>query len=233
MTSHTRLSGWDISAAFSGLQQQGIPLVLLGGFRVLDLNEDLQIQDQLTLLDPLAAGFLGQPLAAGSQVSTQDRFRATNHFYGGQLGARSEIRQGIFSLAVQAKVGVGPTQQLATINGSTAVTGPLTATVPGGIYAQTSNIGRYYQSVFSVVPEGQATLGIELTSTIRATVGYTFLYWSNVARPGLQIDRGINPSLVPTDPAYGLGSNLQRPYHVFQTTDFWAQGVSFGLQVSF
>src|SRR5262249_18304698 len=118
VTSHTRLSGWEINGAFHGLEQQGLALVLLGGFRVLDLNEDLAIQDQSTLIDPFLVGFLGQPLAAGSDITTRDRFRATNHFYGGQVGARSEIHQGIFSFALQAKVGVGPTQQLVIIDGS-------------------------------------------------------------------------------------------------------------------
>jgi hypothetical protein len=58
-------------------------------------------------------------------------------------------------------------------------------------------------------------------------VGYNFLYWSNVIRPGNQVDRVINPNLLP--PANGLGGP-NRPTFEFHGSDFWAQGVSFGLE---
>jgi hypothetical protein len=46
---------------------------------------------------------------------------------------------------------------------------------------------------------------------------YDFLYLSEVVRPGDQIDHNLVPSPLP----------------IFNRTDFWAQGVSFGLEVKF
>jgi len=231
--SHTRFSGWEINSALNARQQQGMTLVLLGGLRVLDLNEDVLIRDQFGLLDPVASGFQGAPLAAGSQVSTEDRFKATNHFYGGQLGARGQFRLGALSLGLQGKLALGTTQQLVIIDGSSTVLGPLTATTPGGLFAQMSNISRNYHSPFAFVPEGLATIGLNLADNVRLTAGYTFLYWSDVVRPGQQIDRVINPALVPTNPASGTSNLPFRPTPYFQTTDFWAQGLTFGVEFSF
>ena len=36
------------------------------------------------------------------------------------------------------------------------------------------------------------TLGYQLTETVRLYAGYNFLYWTNVARPGAQIDRNLD-----------------------------------------
>ncbi len=63
-------------------------------------------------------------------------------------------------------------------------------------------------------------------------VGYSFLYVSSVARPGDQIDRVINPN---TSPAIGSNfsgavSSPPHPALNVQSSDFWAQGLNFGLE---
>ncbi len=233
--SHTRLSGWQVNAALTpvGLGWQGPPtLVLLGGLRNLDLNEDVMIGDQYTLLAP-SSGFLGSPLPTGSLVTVGDRFKATDHFYGGQLGARGEFHLGPVTIGLQGKVAVGCTQQLVLITGSTSVGQSQTLQAPGGLFAQTSNIGRTSHNALGVVPEGVVNLGVNLTNNVRASLGFTFLYWNDVVRPGAQIDRVINPSLVPSSPLYGSGNPLAHPTPFFQTTDFWAAGLNVGLEVRF
>jgi Putative beta barrel porin-7 (BBP7) len=42
--------------------------------------------------------------------------------------------------------------------------------------------------------KGGGAIGYNLTYNLRATVGYTFLYWNTVARPGDQIDTSLNLS---------------------------------------
>ena len=96
-----------------------------------------------------------------------------------------------------------------------------------------SNIGRYYRNAFSVVPEGGINLGWNITPRIKATVGYTFLYWSDVARPGNLIDRNVNPAYQPTNQFYGIGGGPNTPTFSFHETGFWAQGVNFGLEFKF
>jgi hypothetical protein len=64
-------------------------------------------------------------------------------------------------------------------------------------------------------------------------VGYTFLYWSQVVRPGNQIDTTVNTTQVPTHPEFGPLTGPAQPMVPFRTTDFWAQGISLGVEVTF
>ena len=68
-----------------------------------------------------------------------------------------------------------------------------------------TNSGRHDRNVFCVVPELGATVGYQVTRRLKATVGYTFIYWSRVARPGDHIDLDITPDLLPPelDPVEG------------------------------
>jgi len=79
------------------------------------------------------------------------------------------------------------------------------------------------------MPELGVSLGYDLTCRLRATVGYTLIYWSNVARPGDQIDTELNASQFPPGELVGA----PHPEFRFQTTDFWAQGLNFGLEYRF
>jgi hypothetical protein len=71
---------------------------------------------------------------------------------------------------------------------------------------------------------------LALTPSIHATVGYTLLYYSNVARPGDQINRALNPSQLPTSQSAVVATGAAQPSFLFRDTDFWAQGISFGLE---
>jgi hypothetical protein len=64
-------------------------------------------------------------------------------------------------------------------------------------------------------------------------VGYSFLYWSNVVRPGDQIDRTVNFTQVPIDPTNGPLSGSARPALMPRQNDFWAQGFNFGIEIQF
>jgi hypothetical protein len=84
---------------------------------------------------------------------------------------------------------------------------------------------------FAVVPEAQVKLGYDITPTIRVTVAYDFLYWSNVVRPTDQIDRNlVKGQFFQEDP---LSTSLAYPQRLDKTTDFYVQGISVGLQARF
>ena len=76
-------------------------------------------------------------------------------------------------------------------------------------------------------------LGISLRRNLNcrlaATFGYSFLYWSRVERAGDQIDTTVNPTQIPP----GALAGEARPAFPFNTTDFWAQGVRFGLEYNY
>ena len=73
--------------------------------------------------------------------------------------------------------------------------------------------------------ESKTRLGYDLTCRLKATVGWSFLYWSSVMRPGDQIDTNVNPSQLPPGTLSGIPSPQFKPV----MTDFWAQGLSIGL----
>jgi len=140
-----------------------------------------------------------------------------------------QTRRGRWTMDWVSRLGVGTTSASSIINGSTIIDdGRGAVTHQGGLLAQTSNIGTYETNDFAVVPELGVNLGFDLTPRFRVLVGYTMIYWSRVLRAGDQIDREINPNLIPpaTSPLVGP----LRPEQNFVWSDFWAQGLSLGLE---
>jgi hypothetical protein len=108
------------------------------------------------------------------------------------------------------------------ISGSTVIdNGPAQV---GGLLAQTSNIGSRSRDRFTILPELGGRVGYQLTHNLKLKLGYTLIFWSNVVRPGDQIDLGVNPNQLP--PA--VGNVPARPEFVFRDTDYWVQGITFG-----
>ena len=231
-----RLQGWELNVATAGACRGNWNFKGLAGFRTLSLDENLSIQD--SLVNP-ANGFLSFQgsfaTPAGSIIGNVDRFTTSNRFYGGQIGAKAGWQSDILSLDVTGKVAFGATQQIINVEGYSYFIAPggAQSVTPGGLYAQPSNSGRYYHTNFSVVPEAGLNLGVQLTSRLKATFGYTFMYWSNVARPGNQIDPSVNQTVIPTHPSFGTTPPDGRPAFTSRQSDFWAQGLNFGLEFKF
>jgi hypothetical protein len=134
------------------------------------------------------------------------------------------------------KVAVGLNRETIRVSGATSLLtgGVVTASGPGGLLAVSTNSGSVTNNELTVVPELGLRLNFDVCNHIRLNVGYNLLYMSSVARPGSQIDRRINPELVPHDVAYN--PNTTGPFFprgFFTDTDFFAHGVSFGLEVSY
>jgi Putative beta barrel porin-7 (BBP7) len=189
------------------------------GFRAVGLDENLNINEALVVVGGSDAG---------AQFATQDQFGVQNRFYGGQVGFLSEFRWNRWVLDLNAKAALGSTQEMVSINGSTVIT-PLGGTphpFVGGLLALPSNIGRYTRDEFTWVPELGLNIGYQCCDHIKLFVGYDILYWSSVVRPGGQIDRVVNTNQLPPPVAGGPA----RPAFAFNSTDFWAQGVTFGVE---
>jgi hypothetical protein len=222
----SRLQGFEANALCCLCCSCNCSLQALAGFRYLDLDEGLGINENLTVLP-------GVPLLGGSQFVLHDGFSTHNQFYGGQLGLRGQAWQGRLFAVANAKVGLGDCQQTVDISGFIQITTPAGAvsTQPGGLLALPSNSGHFFGEHFAVVPEASLVVGYQVTDHLALTIGYTFLYWSNVARPGDQIDRSINPAALPING--GAGMPASRPAFSLQDTDFWVQGLTFGLELRF
>ena len=175
---------------------------------------------------------IGVPAISGTIT---DSFRTENSFHGGQIGLAGEVRRGRWYVDGRASVAFGTVFQRADINGGQQLlfANGTAARYAGGLLAVPgSNIGTFSQNRFAVVPEVGLNLGYHLTPNLRLFVGYNFLYMSNVLRPAGVIDTGIDaariPNFLPGNPS--VLSGQPRPTPAMRTTDFFAQGISFGLQ---
>jgi Putative beta barrel porin-7 (BBP7) len=207
-------------------------LNLLSGFRYLSLDEDLDMLQSSTLQAGGTSGFGGTTLVAPNRVAITDTFDTRNQFVGGQVGLQSGYQFGRMFVGVNAKVAVGVTHQSVDILGNTQLldTGAL---FPGGLLAQPSNFGRRTNDALTIIPEGNLECGVQLSDRITATLGYTFLYWTRVARPGDQIERLVNPSQVPTSLTFAPGFGPASPGRIMTDRGFWAQGINAGLAIRY
>jgi hypothetical protein len=189
------------------------------GYRFMRLDDHLSVREDLTSTDTANPG----------SFVVFDQFRTKNVFHGGEVGAVFEGRHGRWSYEFLGRLAIGGTRSNVSINGFTDITEVNGGTVRyrGGLLSQRTNIGEYERQSLAVVPEIGATVGLQLTSVWRLTCGYTFLYWSNVARSGHQIDRDINPNLLAPEATPFAGP--LRPEFQFNDTDFWAMGLNVGL----
>jgi hypothetical protein len=95
------------------------------------------------------------------------------------------------------------------------------------------NIGITSRDVFAVMPEANVNVGYQITKHIRAYAGYSFLWISDVMRPGDQLNRLVNPTMIPTSLAFGPQVGATHPVLDAKHTDYWAQGLNFGLVVRY
>ena len=230
----SRLQGGELNLTSKIFCSDTMTIKALAGFRYLELTEDLGVVGNLTPLVPGFLTFMGQAADPPSTLTESDYFLVRNKFYGGQVGGQIGWRSERLSLDGTGKLGLGTTQEFFFINGLTTVNSAGTvSTNPGGLLAQPSNMGRHFHSSFAVVPELGLTAGYQLSQQFKATMGYNLLYWSKVARPGDQIDRTVNPTQVARDSNFGNGAADLRPIFQVHETDFWAQGLTFGLEFQY
>ena len=215
------LQGAEMNLVSAMMHADCLRLEAFLGFRYLNLGEGLHIDevDQVSAISPQLPG---------SGIIVRDRFDVQNNFFGGQLGARAEVRWERLSLNLLAKVALGDSSETVSIHGSTQIdTQP---EIGAGLLALSSNSGRFQHNAFAVVPEVNVSIGFQVTEHFRAFAGYSFLYWSQVARPGDQVDLGLNENLVPTSKTFGAAGGPPRPAFALHSTDFWAHGINLGLE---
>lgn len=230
----TFFQGVEANMSATVWQSEKCRLEALGGFRHLNLGETLRI-DSISKVD-LAPQYVALGVTVpfnGNTITVSDRFEGRSYFYGGQIGARAETHWKRFVFTGTGKLAMGASHEVVTIRGSTSIDTQPVTNQNGGLYALSSNEGIHTRNVFAVAPEASFNLSYKLTEHIRLSAGYTFIYWSNVARPGDQIDTNINPNLVPTSTTFGAAGGPIRPAFTFRSTDFFAHGVNLGLEIRY
>lgn len=194
------------------------------GFRYIDLSDSITIRN-----------FVQFNNGSGLSFEGEDRFSAANQFYGGQVGfiSRFDIGAG-FHFNLGGKLAVGGVAQSADVSGYTVerVNGVITRTAVGNLLTQPSNIGSHDRGRFAVAPELILKLGYTFGSRLNVNIGYNLLAVSSVVRAGSVIDDNINPNQSPfLNP--NMPSDENRPAFNFNGTDFWAQGLTLGINLSY
>ncbi len=195
------------------LRGNGYRLDLLGGYLYSQVSDGLDLRLNTTTIDP------GGIFPVGSNFDFIDRFDARNDFHGGTAGLYGELRHYNWRIHAMGKVSFGNMRQVLTVNGQQTIDipgggGPVTA--PGGIFAQTSNIGTFVRNETTYVPEAYLGIGYQVNRCLELTAGYSFIYWADVITAGDQIDTSID----------FVGGT--RPVVNLRDTDFWVQGISLG-----
>jgi hypothetical protein len=198
----------------SATMPSGRQVDFLAGYRYCHFGENLSIDSKSTYTVGVP------PIPIGTIQLVNDRFLTVNDFQGGEVGISTKTRYGRWSAELLGKMALGNTRSLVNISGLTTLSGNATPTI-GGLLALPSNSGVFTENDFTVIPELGLTIGYDLTERLKATCGYTFLYWSRVARPCDQVDLNINPA----------GNSV--PTFRYVPGDYWVQGFTFGLDYRF
>lgn len=177
----------------------------IAGYRYSELEEQILFRDSVTMITP------------ATTTSVSETFETDNDFNGADLGFLYEWRSRRWGAELLGKVAIGGTRQRVSIYGATD---DGTNVTPGGLLAQSTNIGVYERDRFSVLPELSARVSYHLTDDISLSAAYSLMYWANVVRPGDIIDTSVGTS---------VASAYSHPYFDWEETGLWAHGLNFGL----
>lgn len=237
---------------FAGLGcKDGLSFEGLGGLRWVQIQENLTFSaNTKTVLDvSFPPGF----------YNTKDRFKTSNNFFGAQLGVKAQYKRCNWLLNMTSKACLGVLNQSVFIHGRGetldgnlfySIKGP--AHLVGGVLAQPSNMGKHKRNLFAAIFETNLNVGYQISNYLEIFLGYNIILIGNVARPGDQMNRKINPTLTGladvSRETVGIGSGpipfgdsgpaeapqgSEEPKFHFKTRLFWAQGLTSGFSVRF
>jgi hypothetical protein len=209
-----------------------VSLGYLAGIRYANFNEDLQVLGNFQLFRPLSVGDalapggrltdpLGLALPDQITIRTADTIKASNHFYGGQLGMDLDGECGRLWFNLRTKVAMGVNHQIVDVSGATATTTsgttsngvvlspPGTTLMPGGLLSTPVDQVRLTRDRISFLPELNAKVGYQFCHWLRGYVGYDVLYLSDVIRPG---------DVLTNAPVSSTAQNSSAPSSVGQAT---------------
>jgi hypothetical protein len=203
----------------------GVRLDLLAGYQAARIDEDLSI-DSLTVT---------QRLDTIESLAVSDIFDTKNEYNAGYFGLQADYRHCNWSLDVMAKFAFGNMHQTVSIDGQTVATdanGGVSVRNSGLLAQAATNVGVHVQDEFAFMNDTSVKLSYHATQRLKLSVGYSLMYWSNVVRPGDQINLNVDSRLL-GDPPDNPDPPITQPAFVFKTTDFLLQGINLGMQYDF
>jgi hypothetical protein len=226
----SRTWGAELNAYWRLGQQPRGRWDLIGGFRYLGQKDQLRWSQSATVLTPGTVAFLGQSAPPPDIVSLRDYLETNNHFFGAQVGVQGRWQTERWLFDVVSKIGLGCTDQSLEADGRTLLTDPTGTTLyqPGGLFVPAGRNGGQHRDQLSFISEVNLRLGYRLTPRWTAQLGYTFLFWGDVLRPAGQINPAVDPRTVPSNLAFDPAA--PQPTFPLHSTDFWAQGLTLGME---
>ena len=115
------------------------------------------------------------------------------------------------------------------------MSGRPTQKLPGGILAVPSNAqGRLSRDEFTIVPEVNFNVSLQLHPCLRLFAGYNAMYWSSVTRAGDHVSNIVDSRQIPTDANFVSGFQGIAPTRPNLISDsFFAHGLNVGLEFGF
>lgn len=192
---------------------------LIGGYTHFDIQDELYITSTSIQTNP----------ATGETTVFTDNFDANNRFDGGQLGFESIIAQGKWTLRTLTKVHLGNMNQQVTLAGNSSVTTPpgAPAVQPTAGMLVLDNAGTYERNEFAFAPEVNLKLAYRFRPNVLLSVGYSFLYWDNVAQAGDYVDPQFDGSTLNTAGPYGQEA------FAWKDSSLWTQGIDLGFVLDY
>ena len=102
----------EINGLYNLSNKISLPLILTAGFRMMNINENLTLNDAI---------YDTPSLPANSVLNIQDQFSTKNNFYGFQIGTRTHYSYGKIDLSGLAEIAFGINYQQIKIRGETNV----------------------------------------------------------------------------------------------------------------
>lgn len=220
-----------LKTVYADAPGENIRVDLLGGFRFLRLNSELDITSNSVFADDLKA-FPALAGLAGNRLSITDSFHVTDSFYGGQIGLNLSYITPCVIASLSGKLALGDIHQELEIGGNQVRTTPGGAVIvnSGGVLAQNSNIGTFTRDRVSLVPEISFKFDFPIGRQFEFYAGYTILGISNVIRPGSQVDPVVDTSQIPNF-AHGPATGLMRPGVLFKDEFLVISGLDLGFRI--
>lgn len=225
VTNTLQLWGADVTGVAVLYRTPSLEVSGLAGFQYLNLSEGFGLVYESVGVSGFYTGLSGKAF---------DSFKTTNRFYGAGLGVRGKYTYGPWSAEATARLGIGATNEILSVNGGYQAVNfgaPGLTSGPEGVFAQPANEGRFSSTRFAVMPQVQLKLGYDVTSWLRLSVGYDVLYISEVIRPGDQISHYVPKGQ--TFNQAGVAPSTTSPVKLFRSTDFLAQGLTIGASFRF
>ncbi len=204
-------------------------LDMIGGYSHFRIDDKLRMSSTTTTIDSLPL----EP-APGTVRSFYDSLDAENRFHGGQLGFELSATRGCWMVRSLTKVHLGNMEQTYTSVGRREFQSPPPnpgnpptppAVSNDGMYVQTATRSR---DVFAFAPEANFKIAYRFRPNVLLSVGYSFIYFDNLALNGSVLDRTIDGQSLEFNAPPG-----ERPAFVFDDDNLFVHGIDLGAVIDF